>query len=62
MNTLQVGRPIVSRYHRSRRFFRTDHGVNHKIHDFPSAEMGLKLGGFMVLDSRVGKRRRRASQ
>ena len=27
----------------------TDEGVNYEIHDFPSAELGLKLGGFMAL-------------
>ena len=53
----------MSRYHRNRRFFRTGKGVNHEIHDFPSAEMGVKLGGFMVLDSVTGMQslQRRAS-
>ena len=55
MNTLQVGRPIVSRYHRNRRFFRRGQGVNHLIHDFPSAELGLKLGGFMVAQRGIGE-------
>ena len=53
--------PIVSRYHRNRRFYRTGNGVNHLIHDFPSAELGLKLGGFMVIPDGVGQNARRAS-
>jgi hypothetical protein len=24
-------------------------GINHKVHDFPNARYGLKLGGFMLL-------------
>ena len=54
INTLQVGRPIVSRYHRNRRFFRKGAGVNHMIHDFPTASMDLKLGGFMAQSAKVG--------
>jgi hypothetical protein len=27
----------------------TKEGVDYDVHDFPSAELGLKLGGFMVL-------------
>ena len=61
MNTLQVGRPIASRYHRNRRFYRQGKGVNHKIHDFPSSEMGIKLGGFMVQHAQAGHGRRRRS-
>ena len=61
MNTLQVGRPIVSRYHRNRKFFRQGFGINHDIHDFPSSELGLKLGGFMVMNSLAGRGRRRRS-
>ena len=61
MNTLQVGRPIVSRYHRNRRFYRQGKGANHKIHDFPSSEMGIKLGGFMVQHAQAGHGRRRRS-
>ena len=49
MNLIQVGRPAVSRYHNNRRFYMTDQGVNYDIHDFPSAELSLKLGGFMAL-------------
>ena len=49
MNTIQVGRPAVSRYHNSRKFYMTKEGVDYDVHDFPSAELGLKLGGFMVL-------------
>jgi hypothetical protein len=26
-------------------------GVNYDVHDFPSSELGLKLGGFMMLSS-----------
>ena len=26
-------------------------GPDHEVHDFPSSELGLKLGGFMVLSS-----------
>ncbi len=51
MNTIQVGRPAVSRYHTTRRLYMTGEGVNYDVHDFPSAELGLKLGGFIVLTS-----------
>ena len=61
MNTLQVGRPIFSRYHRNRRFFRQGQGVNHTIHDFPSTEMNIKLGGFVVQACLVGRGLRRNS-
>ena len=62
MKTLQVGTLLFrSRYHRNRRFYRTGNGVNHLIHDFPSAELGLELGGLMVLLDGVGQNARRAS-
>ncbi len=47
----QDGRPAVSRYHQTRKFFMTDEGLNYDVHDFPSAELGLKLGGFMMLSA-----------
>ena len=49
MNILQVGRPAVSRYHNTRKFYMIDEGVNYDVHDWPTAELGLKLGGFMLL-------------
>ena len=49
MNIINVGRPAVSRYHQQRRFYRIGHGPDHEVHDFPTAELGLKLGGFMFL-------------
>lgn len=48
MNIIQVGRPAVSRYHQQRRFFPGGKGVDHTVHDFPVAELGIKLGGFML--------------
>jgi hypothetical protein len=45
MNILQVGRPAVSRYHRNRKFSLVNDGVDHEVHDFPTAELGIKLGG-----------------
>ena len=48
MNIIQVGRPAVSRYHQNRRFFPDSEGFNHAVHDFPVAELGIKLGGFML--------------
>jgi hypothetical protein len=48
MNIIQVGRPAVSRYHQNRRFFPEGEGYNHAVHDFPVAELGIKLGGFML--------------
>ena len=57
MNIIQVGRPAVSRYHQTRKFFQQGQGINHEVHDFPSAEMGLKLGGFMLLHRTGGKKR-----
>ena len=29
----------------------TNEGVNYDVHDFPSSELGLKLGGYMMLSS-----------
>jgi hypothetical protein len=49
MNVIQVGRPAVSRYHNTRKFYVTDEGVDYEVHDWPTAELGLKLGGFMLL-------------
>ena len=49
MNVIQVGRPAVSRYHNTRKFYMTDEGVDYEVHDWPTAELGLKLGGFMLL-------------
>jgi hypothetical protein len=50
MNTIQVGRPAVSRYHRQRRYFAEGEGYNFRTHDFPHAWAGVKLGGFMLLN------------
>lgn len=50
MNIIQVGRPAVSRYHQNRRFFLKDHGPNFDVHDWALADLGVKLGGFMVLE------------
>lgn len=49
MNIIQVGRPAVSRYHQQRRFYMADEGPDHEVHDFPTSELGIKLGGFMAL-------------
>ena len=49
MNIIQVGRPAVSRYHNTRRFYMTNEGVDYDVHDWPTAELGLKLGGFMLI-------------
>jgi hypothetical protein len=49
MNIIQVGRPAVSRYHQTRKFNMNGKGVDYDVHDFPTAELGMKLGGFMVL-------------
>ena len=48
MNIIQVGRPAVSRYHQIRGFFGEGQGPNFAVHDFPSAQYGIKLGGFML--------------
>jgi hypothetical protein len=50
MNTIQVGRPAVSRYHHQRRYFAEGEGYNFRTHDFPHAWAGVKLGGFMLLN------------
>ena len=50
MNTIQVGRTAVSRYHQQRRFFSDGVGLNFRTHDFPHAWAGVKLGGFMVVN------------
>ena len=36
---------------KNRKFFMTNEGVNYDVHDFPSSELGLKLGGDMMLSS-----------
>jgi hypothetical protein len=51
MNIIQVGRPAVSRYHQTRKFYMKNEGVHYDVHGFPSSELGLKLGGFMMLSS-----------
>jgi len=51
MNIIQVGRPAVSRYHRQRKYYGEGQGPNHDVHDFPTAELGIKMGGFMFLHS-----------
>ena len=48
MNIIQVGRPAVSRYHQIRGFFPEGFSPNLPVHDFPNAEYGIKLGGFMI--------------
>ena len=53
MNIIQVGRAAVSRYHQINRLFGCGAGPNHEIHDFPLPELGIKLGGFMILSSSV---------
>ena len=49
MNIIQIGRPAVSRYHQIRRLFGTGAGPDYEIHDFPMPELGIKLGGFMII-------------
>ena len=49
MNIIQVGRPAVSRFHQQRGFFFEGKGYDHAVHDFPVAELGIKMGGFMLL-------------
>ena len=68
MNVIQVGRPAVSRYYQQRRFFYEAQAPEHKTHDFPTAHLGIKLGGFMILlsvhitaSSLASKKRRSAS-
>ena len=36
------------------REFEEGQGVNHDVHDFPTAELGLKMGGFMLLHREGG--------
>ncbi len=62
MNIIQVGRPAVSRYHQQNRFFIEGGGTNFEVHDFPTAELGLKLGGFMAPGVGRGKAQRVRSQ
>ena len=38
-----TNRAAVSRCHQTRKFFEEGQGVNHNIHDFPTAELGLKM-------------------
>ncbi len=40
MNIIQVGRPAVK-----------NEGINYDVHDFPTSELGLKLGRFVTLSS-----------
>ena len=49
MNIIQVGRSAVSRYHQTRRFFEEGLGYDQGTHDFPVSELGIKMGGFMLL-------------
>ena len=60
MNVIQVGRPAVTRYHQQKSFWMEHWGPNHKIHDFSSSEMGIKLGGFMILWPYAGRGRPRS--
>ena len=60
MNIIQVGRPAVSRYHQQTRWFMDNQGPDHAIHDFPTAHLGIKLGGFMFLSSNPNTRSRAA--
>jgi hypothetical protein len=61
MNIIQVGRPAVSRYHQTRRFLVDGLGFDACTHDFPVAELGIKLGGFMLLGGDPQKRGRASS-
>jgi hypothetical protein len=58
MNIIQVGRQAVSRYHQVKGFFPTGAGPNYEVHDFPNAEYGIKLGGFMVQGVRIWQKKR----
>ena len=49
MNLIQVGRPAVSRYHQLQRWYLKNQGPDHQVHDLPTAHLGLKLGGFMIV-------------
>ena len=59
MNIIQVGRAAVSRYHQQGRWYIVGEGPNHEIHDWPSPELGIKLGVtvYMLLPSRPEKTR-----
>jgi hypothetical protein len=48
MNIIQVGRPAVSRYHQTNKYYAEGEGPNYAVHDFPNAKYGIKLGGFMI--------------
>jgi hypothetical protein len=61
MNIIQVGRMAVSRYHQTRRFFTTGLGLDAPTHDFPVAELGIKMGGFMLLGGDPTQRKRASS-
>ena len=61
MNIIQVGRPAVSRYHQVRRFMEQSAVVDACTHDFPVSELGIKLGGFMLLGGDPQKRERSSS-
>ena len=49
MNIIQVGRSAVSRYHQTRRFFEEGLGDDQGTHDFAVSELGVKMGGCMLL-------------
>ena len=57
MNIIQVGRAAVSRYHQQGRWYMVSEGPNHEIHDWPSPELGIKLGRYMLLPPRPEKKR-----
>ena len=62
MNIIQVGRPAVSRYHRQKKnLLLEEEGPNHEAHDFPYAGLGVKLGGFMLLDDSESEQVRQRS-
>ena len=43
--------------HKTRDFLMEGQGVNHDVHDFPTAELGLKMGGFMLVHREGGRKR-----
>ena len=45
MNVIQVGRPAVSRYHNTRKFYMTDEGVDYEVHDWPTAASWVSSWG-----------------
>ena len=53
MNIIQVGRPAVSRYHQIKGFFPCGEEPNFTVHDFPNSEYGIKLGGFMIMGTKL---------